>query len=182
MTNAKFTSIEQYRDVESLNYYKILRESGKTESEALKIIGERSRDNGRTPMQWSAEKFAGFSSVEPWISSPENFKQINVAAEENDADSVLNFYKMLVKFRKENPIVQDGDINFIERGNDNVVAYRRSFAGKELIVLCNFRAANLKLQDKTLREYTASGYKKIIGNYENLADNLRPYEVIVFEK
>ena len=182
MTNAKFTSIEQYRDVESLNYYKILRENGKTESEELKIIGERSRDNSRTPMQWSAEKFAGFSSVEPWISSPENFKQINVAAEENDADSVLNFYKMLVKFRKENPIVQEGDINFIERGNDNVVAYRRSFEGKELIVLCNFRAANVALQDKTLREYTASGYKKIIGNYENLADNLRPYEVIVFEK
>ena len=182
MTNAKFTSIEQYRDVESLNYYKILRENGKTESEELKIIGERSRDNSRTPMQWSAEKFAGFSSVEPWISSPENFKQINVAAEENDADSVLNFYKMLVKFRKENPIVQEGDINFIERGNDNVVAYRRSFEGKELIVLCNFRAANIDLQDKTLREYTTSGYKKIIGNYENLADNLRPYEVIVFEK
>ena len=75
MTNAKFNSIDQYRDVESLNYYKILIENGKNEEEALKILGERSRDNSRTPMQWSAEKFAGFSEVESWISSPENYKK-----------------------------------------------------------------------------------------------------------
>ena len=81
MTNAKYTSIEQYRDVESLNYYKILLESGKSEDEALKIIGERSRDNGRTPMQWSTEKFAGFSISEAWISSPDNYKHINVEVE-----------------------------------------------------------------------------------------------------
>ena len=156
MTNAKFNSIEQYRDVESLNNYKILREGGKSEPEALKIIGERSRDNGRTPMQWSAENFAGFSNVEPWISSPENYKKINVAAEEKDSDSILNFYKMLVKFRKENKIVQDGDIKFFERENIN-------------------------LTEKNLLEYIADGYKKIWGNYEGITENLRPFEVVVFK-
>ena len=182
MTNAKYTSIEQYRDVESLNYYKILLEQGKTKEEALKIIGERSRDNGRTPMQWTAEKYAGFSTSEPWIIPPDNYKNINVEVEENDPDSILNFYRMLVKFRKENEIVQEGEISFIERENNDVVAYRRTLNDKELIVLCNYRGAETSLQDKTLSAYISEGYKKIIGNYEGIADNLRPFEVVVFEK
>lgn len=182
MTNAKYTSIEQYRDVESLNYYKILLEQGKTQEEALKIIGERSRDNGRTPMQWSAEKYAGFSNVEAWISSPNNYTEINVAAEEKDPDSILNFYKKLVQIRKENKIVQEGDISFIERDNNDVIAYRRNLDGVEWIVLCNYRGTETALQDKTLSAYVNDGYKKILGNFEGVAENLRPYEVVVFAK
>ena len=182
MTNAKYNSIEQYRDVESLNCFKILLEQGKTEEDALKILGERSRDNGRTPMQWSPEKFAGFSTVASWISSPENYKKFNVEVEERDENSVLNFYKSLVKFRKENKIVQDGAINFIERENNDVMAYRRSLDGKNLIVLCNFRGEEISLREKNLSDYSADGYKKVIGNYEGLAEKLRPYEVVVFEK
>ncbi len=182
MTNAKYTSIEQYRDVESLNYYKILLEQGKTQEEALKIIGERSRDNGRTPMQWSAEKYAGFSNVEAWISSPNNYTEINVAAEEKDPDSILNFYKKLVQIRKENKIVQEGDISFIERENNDVIAYRRDLDGEEWIVLCNYRGTETALQDKSLSAYVNDGYKKILGNFEGVAENLRPYEVVVFAK
>ena len=182
MTNAKYNSIEQYRDVESLNYYKILLEQGKTETEALKILGERSRDNGRTPMQWSAEKFAGFSTVEAWLSSPENYKQINVEVEEKDSNSVLNFYKTLVKLRKENEVIRDGDIKFIERENNDVVAYVRSLNEKNLVVICNYRGAEISLQEKNLSDYAAEGYKKILGNYNGVEKNLRPYEVVVFEK
>ncbi len=181
MTNAKFNSIEYYRDVESLNYYKILLSQGKSEVEALKILGEHSRDNSRTPMQWSAEKFAGFSAVEPWISAPENFKKFNVEVEEKDENSVLNFYRELVKIRKEKKIIQDGDINFFERKNNDVIAYRRTLDENELLVICNFRDKEISLQEKTLSEYS-SDYKKILGNYSGLAENLRPYEVAVFEK
>lgn len=182
MTNAKYNSIEQYRDVESLNYYKILLEQGKNEVEALKILGERSRDNGRTPMQWSAEKFAGFSDVEPWLSSPNNYKNFNVEVEEKDENSVLNFYKKLVKLRKENKIIQDGDIKFFERDNKNIIAYRRILGENELIVICNFRGEKISLTEKNLSDYIANGYKKILGNYDGLEKNLRPYEVAVFEK
>ena len=182
MTNAKYTSIEQYRDVESLNYYKILLEQGKSKDEALKIIGERSRDNSRTPMQWSSEKFAGFSSVESWISSPENYKKINVEVEEKDENSVLNFYKTLIKFRKENKIIQDGDIKFIERENNNVIAYRRILDDKELVVLCNFKREETSMTEKSLLDYQENGYKKILGNYNGLKEKLRPYEFVVFEK
>lgn len=181
MTNAKYNSIEQYRDVESLNYYKILLESGKTETEALKILGERSRDNGRTPMQWNAEKFAGFSTVESWITPPENYKKINVEVEDKDKDSVLNFYRQLVKLRKEKKIIQDGAIKFFERENNNVIAYCRSLEDKNLIVICNYRGEEITLQEKTLSDYLAEGYKKILGNYEGVEKNLRPYEVVVFE-
>lgn len=182
MTNANYTSIEQYRDVESLNYYKILLEQGKTVSEALKIIGERSRDNGRTPMQWSAEKFAGFSNVEPWLSSPDNFTRFNVEAEEHDENSVLSFYKKLVRFRKENKILRDGDINFIERNNPDIIAYQRTLSDKILIVLCNFRGFERALNEKTLADYSAQGYEKILGNYDGLTENLRPFEFVVLEK
>lgn len=182
MTNAKYTSIEQYRDVESLNCYKILREAGKSESEALKIIGERSRDNSRTPMQWSAEKFAGFSNVGAWLSSPDNFKTFNVEAEEQDANSVLNFYRKLVRLRKSKKIISDGAISFIERDNPDVLAYRRTSGEEILIVLCNFRAVESKLAEKTLADYSAQGFKKILGNYDGLNENLRPFEFIVFEK
>ena len=112
----------------------------------------------------------------------DNYKKINVEAEENDEDSVLSFYKILVKLRKENKIIQDGDINFIEHENDDVVAYRRSLDDKELIVLCNFKGNEAALTEKTLSDYTTTGYKKILGNYNELAENLRPYEVVVFER
>lgn len=182
MTNAKYTSIEQYRDVESLNYYKILLGQGKSETEALKIIGERSRDNGRTPMQWSAEKYAGFSSVEPWLSSPENFTSFNVEAEERDENSVLNFYRQIVRLRKHKKIISDGSIDFFERENPNVLAYRRTLGDASLIVLCNFRNVDSSLDEKILADYFAQGYKKILGNYDGFAERLRPFEVIVLEK
>ena len=110
MTNAHFTTIEEYRDVESFNYYQILLENGKSEEEALHILSERSRDNARTPMQWSAEKNAGFSQAEPWIEVQKNYKTINTEVEEKQSDSILNFYKKLIQLRKKLPVIANGTI------------------------------------------------------------------------
>ena len=145
-------------------------------------MGERSRDNSRTPMQWSAEKFAGFSTQAAWITSPDNYKKINVEVEDKDKNSVLNFYRKLVKLRKENKIIQDGSIKFFERENNNVIAYCRTLDEKFLIVICNFRDKEISLQEKNLSDFEAEGYKKILGNYDGVEKNLRPYEVAVFEK
>lgn len=182
MTNAHYTSIKSYRDVESLNYYKILLEEGKTEQEAIKIIGERSRDNSRTPMQWSADKFAGFSTAEPWISIPENYKTINVEVEKDDPDSVLNFYKQLVKLRKQYKVISDGTIEFFEKDNNDVLAYKRTLNEESLIVICNFRDHEVNLTEKNIADYENDGYKKILGNYKNIKDRLQPFEVIVLCK
>ena len=113
MTNAQYTDIAQYRDVESLNYYRILLDEGKTKDEALHILSVRSRDNSRTPMQWSAEDNAGFTSDTPWLAPPANYDTINAAAERGEADSVFHFYQTLIRLRKEMPIIQKGDIFFL---------------------------------------------------------------------
>ena len=180
MTNAHFTSIEQYRDVESLNYYEILLSEGKTKEEALKILAERSRDNSRTPMQWNAKENAGFSEKTPWIQVEDNYKQINVEAEEKDEDSILNFYKKLIAFRKENPVIAKGKIQFNEEENEAVLGYTRTLDDQKLTVLCN-----LKEEPAEVKWTAGNGMRKVLGNYRDDVDVkdgrivLRPYEFLV---
>ena len=182
MTNAQYTDIAQYRDVESLNYYRILLDEGKTKDEALHILSVRSRDNSRTPMQWSAEDNAGFTSDTPWLAPPANYDTINAAAECGEADSVFHFYQTLIRLRKEMPIIQKGDIFFLERANASIVAYERAHAGQKLRVYCNFRAADVPLMEDALEDLADAGWTKLLGNYDGLARDLRPYEVVVLER
>ena len=182
MTNAGYTDIAQYEDVESLNYYEILLAAGKSKEEALHILSVRSRDNSRTPMQWSAAENAGFTSGTPWLALPANFTMINAAAERMDPDSIFRFYQTLIRLRKEMPIIQRGDIFFLERENASIIAYERAYAEQKLRVYCNFRAANVPLMEDSLDALTEAGWKKLLGNYEGLAANLRPYEVVVLTK
>ena len=182
MTNAGYTDIAQYEDVESLNYYEILLAAGKSKEEALHILSVRSRDNSRTPMQWSAAENAGFTSGTPWLALPANFTTINAAAERMDPDSIFRFYQTLIRLRKEMPIIQRGDIFFLERENASIIAYERAYAEQKLRVYCNFRAANVPLMEDSLDALTEAGWKKLLGNYEELAADLRPYEVVVLTK
>ena len=182
MTNAQYTDIAQYRDVESLNYYRILLDEGKTKDEALHILSVRSRDNSRTPMQWSAEDNAGFTSNTPWLAPPANYDTINAAAEREEADSVFHFYQTLIRLRKEMPIIQKGDIFFLERANASIVAYERAHVGQKLRVYCNFRAADVPLMEDALEDLADAGWTKLLGNYDGLARDLRPYEVVVLER
>ena len=182
MTNAKYTDIAQYRDVESLNYYQILLDEGKSQDEALAILAARSRDNSRTPMQWSADENAGFTTGTPWLAPPPSYRTINAEAQRADADSVFHFYQTLIRLRKEQPIIQKGDIFFLERENASVIAYERAHAEQKLRVYCNFRAANVPLMEDTLESLADTGWTKLLGNYEGLAADLRPYEVVVLEE
>lgn len=160
MTNAHYTSIDQYRDVESLNYYKIMLEKGKTQAEALEVLAQRSRDNGRTPMQWSAAPNAGFTNGTPWIAPPENYNIINAEAELADEDSIFYFYQKLIRLRKELPVIARGKIQFLYPEDDRVIAYRRYDANSELLVLCNFTDEDVEL---TLPEQFA-GRSVLLGN------------------
>lgn len=185
MTNAHYQDISQYRDVESLNYYKILLSQGKTKEEALEILAARSRDNGRTPMQWSSGKNAGFSEAEPWISVPENYRDINAEKETEAEDSIYSFYKKLIMLRKKKTAISEGTIKFLERENADVLAYRRNYKDEELIVLNNLTGGKIVFDGKT--EWKT--YHKLLGNYEgeNKVENggqilLNPYETLVLEK
>ena len=186
MTNAHYTSIDQYRDVESLNYYEILRNQGKTETEALDIIAKRSRDNGRTPMQWNGTENAGFSTQAPWLAVTDNYREINVETEEKDPDSILNFYKKLVQLRKEKKIISEGKISFIQTTDDTLFVYKRSLGEQELVVL-NHLSDEVK---PVIVPETWQNYHRLLGNYDKMPEYipeekkfcLRPYETIVLEK
>ena len=177
MTNAGFTDIAQYRDVESANYFKILLDKGVSSDQALHILAERSRDNGRTPMQWTSGEHAGFSAVEPWIGIPENYRTINVNCEEDDPDSILNYYRKLVQLRKEHPIIAEGGIRFLETGNERVIAYERSLGNDRLTVVCSFSGNKETINVPELAAARKAG-TVLIGNYAERSDMLRPYEAI----
>ena len=181
MTNPHFNDISLYRDVESLNYYKILLDEGKTKKEAMKILDARSRDNSRTPMQWNADKNAGFTSGNPWINIADNYKKINVEAQVNDKNSIYSYYKKLIEMRKNNEVISKGDIEFLERENLDVLAYKREYKEKVILVYNNLKEKEINIEVNT------NGYKKILGNYENSVVKksnivLHPYETLVLEK
>ena len=183
ITNTGFTSIEQYKDVESLNYYRILQEEGKSPEEALHIVNERSRDNGRTPMQWTAGPNAGFTTGTPWIGIPENYSYINVETEEQDDDSILAFYRKLIRLRKEKEIISEGSISFTDSGNDDIITYVRELNGEKLAVF-----ANLAGEDRALGEAyeVPQGAEVLVQNYADAETAklsvLRPFEVIAYLK
>ena len=143
MTNPDFTSIDQYRDVESLNYYKILQDEGATPEEAFRIVRERSRDDSRTPVQWDGGANAGFTSGTPWIGIPANHAFVNAADEMADPDSVWSFYRRIIALRKECPVIQAGDVRFLDAASEKVIAYERTLGDaargpRRLVVACNF--------------------------------------------
>ena len=174
-TNAGFTDISQYRDVESLNYYEIMLRNGKTREEALAVLAAKSRDNGRTPMQWTGGRNAGFTDGEPWIGIPENYTYINTEEASEDPDSILAFYKKLIALRKEYDIIADGSFEPIET-SDNMFAYRRRLGTQTLTVLCNLTG------EKTDTGSIPEG-ELLIGNYKNeRSGTLEPYEFRAYLK
>jgi trehalose-6-phosphate hydrolase len=182
MTNAGYSGIDQYRDVESLNYFDIMLKNGKGEDEALAILAARSRDNARTPMQWSAEQYAGFSERAPWISLPANYREINAETEMADENSIFNYYRKLIRLRHERSVVSRGKIEFLNSSCDAILAYRRYTDDDELLVINNFREYSVK---SNLKAMDMARYKRLLGNYDDVsADDgvvvLRPYESHIF--
>lgn len=178
MTNAYFTDINQYRDVESTNYFRILTEGGTSIEEALDIIAARSRDNGRTPMQWDGTAGAGFTTGTPWLGIPDNHVTINAEAEENDPTSIYAFYKELVRLRKEMEIIADGQIRYLDSGHDSVLAYERTYGQEKLTVVCSLAGEELLLSEPISLE----GKKVLLSSYldepTGTVTALRPYESI----
>ena len=142
MTNAKFTDITQYRDVESINHYRILQDKGLSASDAFRIIQVHSRDNGRTPMQWDDTPNAGFTdgTTEPWIGVTPNYTEINAKQqlEDEDSISIFHYYQKLIRIRKELDVVAYGDITPLAQEHPSVFAYKRHYQNENMIVVNNF--------------------------------------------
>lgn len=178
MTNAGYTSIDEYMDIESLNYYNILKLQGKSEEEVIRILGAKSRDNSRTPMQWDSSENAGFTKGTPWLKVCDRYKEINTE-NRHEPDSIFQYYKELVKLRKELPVIQKGSVTPLLREDKEILAYKREYQGKELYVFCNFFDGEVKVPYSIPEDC-----KSILSNYgEEISPRelvLRPYEAVMF--
>lgn len=183
MTNPHYTAIDKYKDVESLNYYKILLDRGKSQQEALEILAARSRDNGRSPVQWSSGRNAGFSDACPWISLSDNWKEINAEAQMWDETSILAFYRRLISLRKSMKIIQEGEIHFILTEEEQILAFERLWKNEHMIVLNNLSSETVQIDFPD----SWKKYHRLLGNYDglNLQNKylmMRPYETITLYK
>jgi oligo-1,6-glucosidase len=138
MTNAPFESIDDFRDIESLNHYADAVSGGADPEVVLASMRPMSRDNARTPMQWDASSEAGFTTGTPWIAVNPNFAEINAAAEREDPGSVFHHYRRLIALRHSEPVVVDGDFTMLLPDDPQVYAFTRALDGVELLVLGNF--------------------------------------------
>ncbi len=179
MTNAGFTHISQYRDVESLNHFQILQEKGLTEADAYRILQVHSRDNSRTPMQWSAGEQAGFTKGSPWIQVNPNYRRIHAAGQMEDEDSIFHYYQRLIQLRKDMDVIAYGDFTPLDERNPSVLAYERSYGKESLLVICNFYGREAVWESKA----DLTGYQRVLGNYPVQTRKniwiLRPYEALV---
>ncbi|WP_241138842.1 alpha,alpha-phosphotrehalase [Bacillus mycoides] len=185
MTNPKFESIEQYRDVESLNIYDIKLEEGLSKKEIIGILKQKSRDNSRTPMQWNEEVNSGFTTSTPWISVAENFKEINVEKALEDRESVFYHYKKLIELRKKYDLLTEGKYAILDGNHPSIWAYTRTVNNEVLLVINNFYGEEITYSvpvhvqlDGMKQEVLLSNYKDSSKDITNL--NLRPYESIVY--
>ncbi len=177
MTDPKFDKLADYRDIETLNAYKKLQLMGYSEAKIMRIIQAKSRDNSRTPMQWSDEPSAGFSTGEPWLPVAENYQKINVETE-LDHGSIFSFYQRLIQLRKNHLVISEGSYTAYATEHPQIYGYIRSFKKQRLLVLNNFFE---KAEPVPLPAEFISG-KLLVGNYPEAERKamitLRPYETL----
>ena len=141
MQNAQWRSLDEFNDISTIDQYHMAREAGFSDEEALEVCAGMSRDNARTPMQWSAEKYAGFTTGTPWIKLNSNYKEINVEEQEKDSDSVLHYYRSLLAVRKSpeyREVFTYGSFVPVYENTESVMAYYRVDGKKRMLVVGNF--------------------------------------------
>ncbi|MED4080765.1 alpha,alpha-phosphotrehalase [Halalkalibacterium halodurans] len=185
MTDPKFDRIDQYRDVETLNYYDILKEQGLSEEEVMEIIKRKSRDNSRTPVQWDDSPHAGFTSGTPWIDVASNYRSINAKKALADKQSIFYHYKKLIELRKTYDIVTYGDYELLLPEDPRVFVYVRRYQDETLLVVNHFFAGEVTIQ--VPEDVTAEKHQVdvLLANYHDPSREfkqlvLRPYESVVY--
>ena len=183
MTNCPFNTLDNFRDLESINAFHELTEQGKmTEEDMMAAIGYKGRDNARTPMQWDDSAYAGFSTANPWIMVNPNYTKINAKDQVNREDSVFKYYQKLIKLRHESELIVYGTYDLILDDDKDIYAYIRTLGYEKLIVYCNFSENTREVE---IPEEFVNG-KVLISNYSDAKANqkitLRPYEAIVIQK
>jgi oligo-1,6-glucosidase len=185
MTNIVFDNIENYRDIETLNFYREMTKKGLPKEKIMEAIYRISRDNARTPIQWDNGPYAGFTSTTPWIKVNPNYQEINVDRTLKDSDSIFYYYKKLIHLRKENSIIIHGDYQLILEEDEHIYSYLRTLNKDRLLIILNF------FSNQTIFNLPEDVYYKdkklLISNYDIEEDEdikriyLRPYEARVYK-
>ncbi len=185
MTNPGYTSIEQYRDVESTNMYDIMvNEDGVSEQDMLAILAQKSRDNSRTPMQWNDSQYAGFSAGKPWLDVADNYPVINAEKAVSDDSSVFHFYRRLIELRKEIEVITTGDYTDMMPEHKSIFCYKRESASQVLICINNYYGEVVecflpKAIDLDQGEFVLSNYAGVTEQSPSHCFALQPYETRV---
>ncbi|MBR5245957.1 MAG: alpha-glucosidase C-terminal domain-containing protein, partial [Clostridia bacterium] len=183
MTNIELHSIDEFKDMITFNNQIMYNKLGIKGDRFVKMANAGSRENSRTPVQWDDSAYAGFSTVEPWFNLNPNYKEINVAQAEADENSILNYYRKLLKFRKEHEVVIYGDFKQYYQNSDKLFVYERTLDGEKALVVCSF-------SDKCVNFEAPAGYdlskgELVLSNYRlnpvtNNSFVTRPYEARVY--
>lgn len=186
MTNAGFEKIEDFRDVQTRNEYQYAKNTGSDLKAVFRRLQSTSRDNSRTPFQWDGTANAGFTSGTPWIKVAPNYKTINAAVQENDPNSCLNYFRQLVKLRKDNmAVLVYGKYTLLDKANPKVYAYTREGGGQTMLILLNFSASpaqadivlNLSRATVLLSNYKGAP----LFNKKKSTLTLKPYQAIIYK-
>jgi oligo-1,6-glucosidase len=183
MTNITLDSIDKYKDCVAINRYNIGIKK-KPKEKMLALIQHATRDSARTPMQWSGEANGGFSSAEPWFDVNPNYPEVNVHSQENDPDSLLNFYRALIKYRNGNPVIRHGTYKEHNRRSSDLYIYSREYKGKRLLIICSFTEKSVIFNAP--HGFDLSTAKLLFCNYDNAEIQrskfvTQPYETRVYE-
>ena len=168
--------LEQHVDIETHNLYKERVAQGYDPEDVMRSIRARSRDNARTPMQWTAGENAGFTTGKPWIPVNPNYTAINAEAALADQHSVFHHYKNLIQLRKEQKVIQEGAFELWDPDNEKVFAYTRDTDNAHMVIVCNFTDESFEWKVP----HAFRGKQKLIGNYPDESDILRPYEAYIY--
>lgn len=182
MLNIALPRLDMYKDVLTFNAARIASKLMSKEK-VLKLVHRASRDNSRTPMQWDRSRNAGFTAGTPWFSVNPNYHEINVADEEKSPDSLLNFYRAVLKFRKENPVALYGTYRELMPESRKLYVYERAYEGERLLVICSF--TNEQVRFEAGSAYDIENAEPVLSNYEHnfVISNgftTRPYEMRVY--
>jgi oligo-1,6-glucosidase len=182
MTNYPFTSIDEFRDVVSINAYITAKQQGESWQSFLNNQLQVARDHARTPMQWDNSKNAAFSVGRPWINVNPNYQEINAAQAVVDPNSIFNYYKQLIQLRKKLPVLIYGDYTMLDISHPYIYAYLRTDSQHKVLILLNFLPQNITVD---LSSYLSDDDKLLISNYQELGERgtelvLRPYEANIY--
>lgn len=174
MTNIDFDSIDEYQDIAAINGYKKAKSEGQDMEQFMTVLNATSRDNSRTPMQWDDSKNAGFTNGTPWLPVNQNHQEINVAAQNEDPNSVLNHFRALSKLRKENKVLVYGAYELIAKDHPQIYAYTRTYGNDKVLILMNFSTGSSFIETELNGEI-------LINNYPDLSSVSRGFELLPYQ-